>query len=36
MLDNIFERQRYLTGALSRYVGISVARAYRNIKDANW
>ena len=36
MLDNIFERQRYLTGALSRYVGISVARAFQNIKHADW
>lgn len=36
MLDNLFERMRYLTGGLRRYVGVSVARAFKNVMNGDW
>lgn len=36
MLDNIFERIRYLTGTLDRFVGISLEKAYYKIQQKEW
>lgn len=36
ILDNIFERMRYLTGALGGFVGISLERAYQRIQEKDW
>ena len=36
ILDNIFERMRYLTGGLNTFVGINLDRAYDRVKHKEW